>query len=56
MRRNGQRKIRMIIMVLKRYRDRYAKVNNTGISSKFSRAMALLMEILEEMKNADDVP
>jgi len=46
--RNDHRKIRKIIASLQVYRDIFAKENNTVISSKFSRAMALLMEVLQE--------
>lgn len=42
------RKIRKIIAALKVFRDAFAKEENTGIASKFARAMAILTEILEE--------
>ena len=45
---NDRRKIRKIIAVLTLYRDRYAKENDTGMSSKFARAMSILVDILKE--------
>lgn len=45
-----RRKIRKIVEMLKVFRDEYAKENNTMISSKFSRAMAILLEILADEK------
>lgn len=51
---NDHRKIRKVIAVLNHFRDIYAKMDNTVIASKFSRAAAILIEILEEEKQDAD--
>lgn len=51
---NDRRKIRKIFTVLGVYRDKFAKENETSIASKFARAMALLMDILDEDAKAGD--
>lgn len=43
-----RRKIRKIIASLKVYCDEYAKANDTAMASKFSRAIAMLIDILDE--------
>ena len=43
-----RRTIRKMISFLKDFRDNYAKENDTGTSSKFARAMAILTDILDE--------
>ena len=50
---NEQRKLRKIIFSLRTFRDEYARQDNTVMASKFSRAMAILMEALEEEKDDD---
>lgn len=42
------RLIRKILNVLRRLRDKYARDGNTAMSSRFARAMAILLEALDE--------
>ena len=46
-----KRRIKKIIEVLRVYRNDYAKKNDTAIASKFSRVMAILVEILRDEKD-----
>ena len=45
---SDNRKLRKINAVLGQYRDKYAKEDNTVISAKFARAMAIIQEIMQE--------
>lgn len=47
---NDHRKLRKINVALGIFRDKYVKEGNTVIASKFARAMALIVEILQEEK------
>lgn len=50
---NDQKRLRKCITLLKTFRDDCARDNDTGTAAKFSRAAALLIEILEEERKAD---
>lgn len=50
----NHRKIRKIIAVLTMFRDEYAKKGDAGMSSKFSRATAILIDALQEDGVDDD--
>lgn len=51
---NERRKLRKINNVLQLFRDRYSAANETGMSSKFSRAMAIIIDILDEDAKTGD--
>jgi len=50
---NEQRKLRKIIFSLRTFRDEYSRQDNTVMALKFARAMAILMEALQEEKTND---
>lgn len=50
---NEQRKLRKIIFSLRTFRDEYARRDDTIMASKFSRAMSILMDALQEEKQDD---
>ena len=45
------KRLRKSILLIKNFRDEYAKAGNTVISTKFARAAAILIEIMQEEKD-----
>ena len=48
---SDMKRLRKSISLLKDFRDKYARSGNNVISTKFARAAAILIEILEEEKD-----
>lgn len=49
-----QKRLRKCVLLLKNFRDEYAKNGDSVTSAKFSRAAALIIEILNEEKAEEE--
>lgn len=50
-----QKRLRKCVLLLKNFRDEYAKAGDNVTSAKFARAAALIIEVLNEEKAENEL-